>query len=110
MRELRVWGPIAAFPEKRPSRGGRKTDDADVARREKLAAEIVADALLTRLIKERLQELDALDAELAVAEEATAKELGRTTLRKARRRSSAAEASTPVAIAGARFGRAGSVR
>ena len=84
--------------------------DADVARREKLSVEIVADALLTLLIRERLQELDALDAEQAVAEEAAAKELERTKLRKARRRWSGGEDSPPVAIAGAPFGRAGAVR
>jgi len=61
---------------------------ADVARREKLATEIVAEGLLTLLIRERLRQLDAADAHRAVDEEEAAR----------------------APIAGAPFGRAGAVR
>jgi hypothetical protein len=60
----------------RPERPGVGEDDADVARRQKLAAEIVADGLLTLLLRERLAALDAREAEARAGAEAHAQTSG----------------------------------
>ena len=60
----------------RPERPGVGDDDADVARRQKLAAEIVADGLLTLLLRERLAALDARAAEARAGAEAHAQTSG----------------------------------
>lgn len=52
-------------------------NDDELARRQQLAARIVADGLLTILIRERLRELDATDAVTAAAAEQRARGQGR---------------------------------
>jgi hypothetical protein len=75
-------------------------DEAEVARRRNLAAEIVADGLLTLLLRERLAELDAAEAEARAAEEAHAQAEERPLPVAGRARSSAVSttrAQTPAA-------------
>lgn len=62
---------MTAAPPSRPERSD-EGEDAEIERRENLAAEIVADGLLTLLLRERLAELDARDGEAREAEEAHA--------------------------------------
>jgi hypothetical protein len=59
----------------RPKRPG--VGDDDVERRQNLAAEIVADGLLTLLLRERLAALDARETEARTTTEAHAQTSGR---------------------------------
>jgi hypothetical protein len=64
----------SASRSERPGDGG---GEDDVARRRALAVEIVADGLLTLLVRARLAELDAADAEAREAAEAHQQTSGR---------------------------------
>jgi hypothetical protein len=76
--------------------------DAEVARRWRLADEIIADGLITLMIKERLQQLEGADAELAAAEQ----DVERAGVRKCRAERGA-RGRNGVPVAGAPFGRTG---
>lgn len=56
----------------RSERPAETMDAAEVARRQQLAVEIVAEGLLTLLLRERLAALDAEDREVRLREEAHA--------------------------------------
>ena len=61
---------MSAASASRPERSDVGEEEAEVARRQALAAEIVADGLLTLLLRERLAELDARELEARQVEEA----------------------------------------